>query len=414
MTSDPTVPASGARLPGKGRSIAILALCVVLALSVWFSSAAVLPVLKREFGMSATWGALATSAVALGFVIGTLISAGLGLADRLDPRRFFMSCCAVAAVSNAAMVLVDPAGLATLALRTLAGAAMAGVYPVGMKIASSWADGDRGLLVGLLTAAVTLGSAMPYLIGVFAVHDWQATLLTSSVLAALAGLGINAVHVGPGYATTSTFRARYALKAFTNRPLRLANFGYFGHMWEVYAMWSWIGVFLAASFALAPGGGDTERLAKLATFAAVAAGAIGCLGGGWLADRIGRTALTSAAMGISGACALTVGFLFGGAPLVLTLLCIIWGITAVADSAQFSAGIMELAEPELAGTMVTVQTSIGFLITIVTIQLTPLIADLVSWRYAFAYLALGPLVGTVAMLRLRRLPGALRLAEGRR
>ncbi len=414
---DPTAPQAQGRTgasAGKWRAIALLTACCVMALSVWFSSAAILPILKRDFGLSAGWGALATSAVALGFVAGTLTSAVLGLADRLDPRRFFMSCCLGAAAANAGMVWTDPAGVATLGLRAATGAAMAGVYPVGMKMASAWADGDRGVLVGILVGAVTLGSAMPHLIGVFALDDWRATLLASSALALLAGLAINAHRIGPGHVSAPRFKAAYALAAFTHPPLRLANLGYFGHMWELYAMWSWMGAFLAASFAAVPGMEDAQRLAKLATFATVGAGAVGCLMGGLFADRLGRTAITSAAMAVSGACALSIGFLFGADPVLLTGLCIVWGIAVVADSAQFSASVMELSDPQYAGTMVTVQTSIGFLLTIVTIQLTPLIVAAVGWRYGFAYLAAGPAIGIAAMLRLRGLPEAHRLAGGRR
>jgi len=398
----------------KWRSLSLLVACSVMALSVWFSSAAVLPVLSREFGLTATWGALATSAVALGFVAGTLSSAALGLADRLDPRRFFMASCFVAGAANGAMVVVDPGGFATILLRFIAGASMAGVYPIGMKLASSWANDDRGLLIGLLVGAITLGSAMPHLIGAILAGEWRATLLASSALAVVAGLAINFVQTGPSYARAPAFHARYALQALTSRPLRLANIGYFGHMWEIYAMWSWVGLFLAASFATDSDLSNPDRLARLATFAAIGAGAIGCLAGGLFADRLGRTTLTSAAMAISGGCALIVGFFFGANPWLLTAICVVWGIAAVADSAQFSASIMELSRPELIGTMLTVQTSLGFLLTIVTIQLTPIIVDLTGWRYGFAYLAIGPAIGIMAMLRLRQLPEALKLAGGRR
>ena len=398
----------------KWRSISLLVVCSVMALSVWFSTAAVLPTLAREFGLTATWGALAASAVALGFVAGTLASAALGLADRSEPRKLFMVSCFAAAAANAAMVAVDPGGIATIVLRIIAGAAMAGVYPPGMKMASSWANGDRGLLIGLLVGAITLGSAMPHLIGAFLADNWQATLLASSALALLAGLIINLVQTGPGYARAPAFHIRFALQALTNRPLRLANIGYFGHMWELYAMWSWVGLFLAASFATDPGLSNSGQFANLATFAAIGAGAIGCLAGGFLADRLGRTTLTSAAMAISGSCALVVGFFFGANPWLLTAICVVWGIAAVADSAQFSASIMELSKPELIGTMLTIQTSIGFLLTIVTIQLTPVIVGLTGWRYGFAYLAIGPAIGIMAMLRLRQLPDALKLAGGRR
>jgi len=414
--TSPQLNAAESRLEtiAKWRSISLLVVCSVMVLSVWFSSAAVLPTLAREFGLTAAWGALATSAVALGFVAGTLASAALGLADRSEPRKLFMVSCFVAAAANAGMVAVDPGGFATIVLRIIAGAAMAGIYPPGMKMASSWANGDRGLLIGLLVGAITLGSAMPHLIGAVLVDNWQATLLASSALALLAGLIINLVQTGPSYARAPAFHARYALQALTNRPLRLANIGYFGHMWELYAMWSWVGLFLAASFATDSELSNPDRLARLATFAAIGAGALGCLVGGVFADRLGRTTLTSAAMAISGGCALIIGFFFGANPWLLTAICVVWGIAAVADSAQFSASIMELSKPELIGTMLTVQTSVGFLLTIVTIQLTPIVVDLTGWRYGFAYLAIGPAIGIIAMLRLRQLPEALKLAGGRR
>lgn len=179
-------------------------------------------------------------------------------------------------------------------------------------------------------------------------------------------------------------------------------------------MWAWVGVFLAASFQFDPGGLASMTLARWITVAAIAMGALGCVGGGLLADRIGRTTLTSAAMAVSGTCALLVGFVFGANPWLVAIVCMIWGLTVVADSAQFSASVIELSDPELVGTMLTVQTSIGFLITFITIQATPFLVDVIGWRYGFAYLALGPLLGTLAMLRLRRLSAADRLAGGRK
>ena len=396
----------------KWWSITLLAIACVFSISLWFSSAAILPILKKEFTLSPGWAAFAGSSVSLGFVVGTLLSAVFGLADRLDPRRFFMICCIAAALANALMIWVPPSSSLTFLLRGITGALMAGVYPVGMKIASSWAVGDRGFLVGLLVGALTLGSASPHLMGAYAVDSWKAVLATSSGLALLAAVLINFVSIGPGYANAAKFKAHYALKALTYRPLRLANIGYFGHMWELYAMWSWLGLFLAASFEVSGGGEEMQVAARFATFAAVGAGAVGCIVAGRLADIFGRTLVTSGAMIISGGLSVVVGFFFGGDPYILTFICIIWGITAVADSAQFSASIMELSEPDLVGTMVTVQTSIGFLITIITIQLTPYMVDLVGWRFGFIYLAIGPLIGTIAMLRLRSLKEAEKLAGG--
>ncbi len=225
----------------KWRSVALLVACVVLALSVWFAGTAVQGELQRAFGLSKAWSGLATAAVGLGFVAGTLTSALLGLADRLESRRFFMVCCLIGGGTNAATAFVDPGSFLTIALRFIVGASMAGVYPVGMKMVASWANNDRGLLVGLLTGAVTLGSAMPHFIAIAAPANWRMTLLVSSALAILSGVLILRVKLGPVHSQAASFRARYVLKAWTDRPLRLANLGYFGHMWELYAMWAWVG-----------------------------------------------------------------------------------------------------------------------------------------------------------------------------
>jgi MFS family permease len=178
-------------------------------------------------------------------------------------------------------------------------------------------------------------------------------------------------------------------------------------------MWAWIGAFLAASFA-ATGMEAPVKSASIAAFGTIAVGFIGAIGGGFLADRIGRTTLTMAAMTISAACCLAAGFIFGGSPAVVLTLCAIWGITIIADSAQFSACISELSPPGLTGTMLTTQTAAGFALTLVTIQLMPVWVDLVGWNWAFAPLAIGPILGTVAMARLRRDRAAFKLAGGKR
>ena len=383
-------------------------------MALWFSASAILPALRAEFALGDFQSSLIASSVAAGFVAGTLASAVLGLADRFDSRRLFMISALAASAANLGLLIADPNSLVMPLLRFVVGAAMAGIYPVGMKMASSWATGDRGFLVGLLVGALTLGTASPHLIDAFGGLDWRFTLMASSALAATAGLLILLFRPGPGMARAGAFDSRAVFRAWTEKGLRLANLGYFGHMWELYAMWAWIGVFLDASFRLALGRPDAAYLAKLATFATIATGALGCLAGGYIADRLGRTALTMAAMAVSGTCALAIGFLYGADPWLVTALCLVWGFAVVADSAQFSTSILELAEPGLAGTMVTVQTSFGFLLTMLTIHLVPGIVDAVGWRYGFAFLAIGPFLGVAAMARLRAHPDAGRLAGGRR
>lgn len=397
----------------KTGALTLLAVTQVAVLSLWFATAAAAPGLAAEYQLDDSRLALLVSAVQAGFVIGSVASAFLGLADRIDPRRFYATAALIGATANGLFLLVDPGSTAALVMRAITGAAMAGVYPIGMKIAVSWADRDRGLLVGLLVGALTLGSATPHLFAFVGGIDWRLIMIVASV-AALAGAGaILFVPAGPNLGRSGRFEPRAALTAIRERPLRLTNFGYLGHMWELYAMWAWIGAFLAASFA-AHGTAEPTRLATVGAFVTVGIGFVGALGGGFLADRIGRTILTIAAMAISASCCLLAGLVFGASPVVVLTLCVVWGITIIADSAQFSACVSELAPPDRIGTMLTTQTAAGFALTLVTIQLMPWWVETVGWDWAFAPLAIGPLLGAIAMFRLRRDPASARLAGGRR
>lgn len=398
---------------GKLSNVILLGLAQVFALSVWFSASAVVPDLKANYGLSGWHASLFTSAVSIGFVFGTLISATLTLADRYPPSKLFAVCAFLGAAANGAILLFEPTSMAVIVLRFITGTTLAGVYPVGMKIASSWARGDTGFLVGILVGALTVGSALPHLFNVLGGIDWRFTIATASMAELIAAGVVLLVRAGPNLAPSAPFDPTQMLQAWRNKPLRLANFGYLGHMWELYAMWGWIGAFLAASFAVS--GVDQPLIwAGMVTFAVIAAGGLGSVFGGVFADRMGRTTLTMGALGISGACCVLVGLIYGGSPWLMIIVCLIWGAAVVADSAQFSTCVIELADKRYVGTMLTFQTSTGFLLTLLTIHLIPEVAAVIGWQWAMAPLAIGPVFGVWAMARLRAHPDSHKLANGNR
>jgi MFS family permease len=395
------------------RVLGVLALAELLAMSLWFSATAAAPELAAAWDLTASETAWLTNAVQVGFVVGALLSSGLTLADVIKPRYLFAGAALVGAACTAALAAVVSSAGPAIALRFVTGVILAGVYPTGMKIIAGWFDTGRGLGIGALVGALTVGSALPHLLrGLGGVGDPQVVLYGAAGLATVGGLLVLVVEPGPHQAPAAPFDPGAIGRMLRDRGTMLANGGYFGHMWELYAVWTWIPAFLGASLTASGGGPGTSSLASLLTFLFIAVGGLGAVAAGVWADRIGQTTVTSASMAVSGLACLATGLVFGQSLLVLVPFLLVWGVAIVADSAQFSAAVSKLAEPAYVGTALTLQTAIGFLLTTVSIQLLPVLGDLLGWRWAFAPLVIGPALGTASMLALRVSPDAAQLAGG--
>jgi MFS family permease len=403
---------------GRWWQLALLSFGLLAAMSPSFATSSVAPALRSEWGLDALGLPLLTIAVLLGFAVAAIGLAAAGVPDVVPGPRLFALGALGAGLANLGFALLATDLASALPLRALTGAAQAAAYPVALKLVAGWFRRDRGLATGAIIGALTLGTASPLLfraVGVAAGLDWRAVIVAAS-LSCFVGAAVVAIGVrtGPFDTPAPRFSLRIAARAFGEPSVRLANAGYLGHMWELFAMWTWVPVFFVASLAAA--GVDDETVASLAAFAVVAIGGVGCVVAGAAADRVGRTTTTIVAMAISGTSAIAVGLAFGAAPAVVLALGLVWGVSVIADSAQFSAAVSELAPSGTAGSALSLQTAAGFVFTSITILLIGVLdpTDGMGWRVAFGLLALGPLVGIVAMWRLRKRPEAVLMATGNR
>src|SRR5829696_221668 len=380
--------------PARWRVLGLLATAELLGMSLWFAASAVAPQLSQSWSLTRGETAWLTTIVQLGFVCGTATAALFNLADVFPSRWYFAIAALFGAAANAGLVVADGFA-AALVLRFFTGFSLAGVYPPAMKMASTWFRARRGLAIGTVVGALTVGKATPYLVHALPNAGASTVILTASVCAIVAAMVVGLMYrEGPYPFPPRPFSWGLVRTVVDRREWRLATGGYLGHMFELYSFWTWIPLFLAASVASqgSAEGRPSDPVVSVVAFGTIAIGGLGCLWGGLSADRRGRERLVMLAMALSGGCALLIPFAFGRSLWMLAPLAWAWGFFVVADSAQFSALVTESVPAHAVGTALTVQTSLGFLLTMVSIQLIPPLVSVVGWKWVFPVLALGPVI----------------------
>lgn len=384
----------------SSRALGLVSLAVLLASSTWFSGTAATPVLRRIWNLTEVQCSWLTVSVQLGFIIGTFLYAVLNLSDIFNTRKVFFVSAVLGAGWNAAFALLSQDFSLALVFRFLTGVTLAGVYPVGMKIIAQWFRSKLGWRLGIMVGALTMGTAFPYLIMALGADlDWRWLMLVASGLSLTGGaIVLSGLSDGPFLSRSAPFNPRMVFEIFHHRRFRLQAFGYFGHMWELYAFWSLVATFLAARFATSSSA--WQSMTPLLSFIVIGVGTVGCILGGWISRSKGERKVALMSLLLSGTLCLTSWLLFELPPFILAITVLIWGLVVISDSPQFSALAARYCPPEYTGTALTIQNGIGFGITVISIQLTAWIAQSFGWRWAFVFLAIGPVLGIFSTHKL--------------
>ena len=400
-------------IKSKPAILLIISVSLLFSVTVWFSANAIVAQLINLWSLNETDIAILSMILILGFVFGGIVSAVFNLPDIFKTKNFYSLYASLSALTNF-LAIFSPNFFSFLLFRFLTGIFLAGVYPTAMKLMASWFQKHRGLAVGVLLGALTAGSGLPYIFNIIGSPEWRILLSVSSVLALIGSLIIFIfIHEGPYISHGAKMKLSNLKHIWSKKSIRLANIAYFGHMWELYAFWVWIPIFLKEVFYNTYPSGDATFFFSLGTFLIFISGALGNAFGGILADRIGRTKFNIIMLILSGSSSIIIGFFLDNIPLAL-LTAIIWGTTIVPDSPQYSVMITELTDQDYVGTALTVQTSIGFGISLISIQLLPNFVNLVSWVFAFTFLSFGPLIGIISLIMLRKEPDSIKLGQGKK